>query len=74
MPLNLVVCQYLWVSVPYIIDVQTGVKYGNLADNQVEKSGHPAAILGVRMPVCPQGHERVQLSENLDLTTMPIEL
>ena len=25
----------------------------NLADSQVEKSGHPPAILGVRMPGCP---------------------
>ena len=52
MPLNLVVRQNLWASVPYI-DVQTGVKHGNLADNPVEKSGHPPAILGVRMPGCP---------------------
>ena len=37
---------------PYI-DVQTGVKHGNLADSQVEKSGHPPAILGVRMPGWP---------------------
>ena len=77
MPLNLVVRQYLW----HIL--QTGVKYGNLADNQVEKSGHPAAILGVRMPGCPliwytagdhQGHQRVQLSENLDLKTLLMKL
>ena len=52
MPLNMVVCQNLWASVPYI-DVQTGVKHGNLADNKVEKSGHPPAIWGVRMPGCP---------------------
>ena len=52
MPLNLVVRQNLWVSVPYI-DVQTGVNYGNPADNQVEKSGHPPTILGVRMPGYP---------------------
>ena len=32
------------------IDVQTGVKYGNPADCQVEKSGSPPSILGVRMP------------------------
>ena len=38
------------VNVPYI-DVQAGVKHGNPADNQVEKSGHPPAILGVRMPL-----------------------
>ena len=37
---------------PYI-DVQTGVKHGNPADAPVEKSGHPPAILGVRMPGCP---------------------
>ena len=49
MPLNLVVRQNLWASVPHI-NVQTGVKHGNAADNQVEKSGHPPAILGVRMP------------------------
>ena len=36
---------------PYI-DVQTGVKHGNPADSQVQKSGHPPAILGVRMPGC----------------------
>ena len=51
MPLNLVVRQNLWVSVPHI-DVQAGVKNGNPADSQVEKSGHPPAILGVRMPGC----------------------
>ena len=38
MSLNLVVSQNLWASVPYI-DVQTGVKHGNPADSQVEKSG-----------------------------------
>ena len=52
MPLNLVILQNLWASVPYI-DVQTGGKHGNPADNQVEKSGHPPAILGVRMPGYP---------------------
>ena len=52
MSLNLVVRQNLWASVPYV-DVQTGVKHGNPADSQVEKSGHPPAILGVRMPGCP---------------------
>ena len=30
-----------------------GVKHGNLADAQVEKSGSPPAILGVRMPGLP---------------------
>ena len=49
MSFNLVVLQNLWASVPYI-NVQTGVKHGNPADSQVEKSGHPPAILGVRMP------------------------
>ena len=38
MSLNLVVRQNLWASVPYI-DVQIGVKHGNPADSQVEKSG-----------------------------------
>ena len=51
MPLNLVVRLNLWPSVP-CIDVQTGVKHGNSADNQVEKPGHPPAILSqdARMP------------------------
>ena len=35
------------------IDVHTGVKHGNPVDNQVEKSGHPPAILEVRMPGWP---------------------
>ena len=52
MPLNLVLRQNMWASVPYI-NVQTGVKHGNPADNQVDKSGHPPAILGVRIPGCP---------------------
>ena len=52
MSLNLEVRQNLWASVPYI-DEQTGVKHGNPADSQVEKSGHPPTILGVRMPGCP---------------------
>ena len=52
MSLNLVVRQNLWASVSYI-DVQTGVKHGNPADSQVEKSRHPLAILGVGMPGCP---------------------
>ena len=53
MSINLVhvVRQNLWASVPYI-EVQTDVKHGNPADSQVEKSGHPPAILGVRMPGC----------------------
>ena len=32
---------------------QTGVKHGNPADSQVEKSGSPPAIFGVRMPGFP---------------------
>ena len=51
MPLNLVV-RLKSVGIR-AIDVQTGVKHCNPADNQVEKSGHLPAILEVRMPGCP---------------------
>ena len=36
--LNLVVPKSMVISA---IDVQTGVKHGNPADSQVQKSGHP---------------------------------
>ena len=49
MSLNLVVHQNLWASMPYI-DVQRGVKHGNLADSQVEKSGHPASASNFGIP------------------------
>ena len=52
MSINLGVRQNLWASMPQI-DVQTGVKHGNPANSQVEKSGSPPAILGVRMPGLP---------------------
>ena len=41
------------VSTDNISMCHTGVKHGNPADSQVEKSGHPPAILGVGMPGCP---------------------
>ena len=52
MSINLGVRKNMWASMPQI-DVQTGVKHGHPADSQVEKSGSPQAILGVRMPGLP---------------------